>query len=130
MHSVPESYNMRHVQGGDTSYDNGYMYSQESDIEMHVSVLRQRNGDRNFALRLCFPLRLSLCMSFFRKKSYFHHRKESRNVKQFIASGKTRSHHGRGTQPNANWSDASYTGGATSGAAPRSTGAYHGAPRY
>ncbi|XP_029662223.1 inaD-like protein isoform X1 [Formica exsecta] len=36
VHSVPESYNMRHVQGGDTSYDNGYMYSQESDIEMHA----------------------------------------------------------------------------------------------
>lgn len=46
------------------------------------------------------------------------------------ASGKTRSHHGRGTQPNANWSDASYTGGATSGAAPGFTGAHHGAPRY
>lgn len=29
---------MRHVQRGDSSYDNGYMYSQESDIEMHVSV--------------------------------------------------------------------------------------------
>jgi len=28
---------MRHVPGGDTGYDNGYMYSQESDIEMHVS---------------------------------------------------------------------------------------------
>ncbi|XP_072746135.1 multiple PDZ domain protein isoform X2 [Anoplolepis gracilipes] len=36
VHSVPENYNMRHVQGGDTSYDNGYMYSQESDIEMHA----------------------------------------------------------------------------------------------
>ncbi|XP_011881700.1 PREDICTED: uncharacterized protein LOC105569668 [Vollenhovia emeryi] len=36
VHSVPESYNMRHVQRGDTSYDNGYMYSQESDIEMHA----------------------------------------------------------------------------------------------
>lgn len=39
VHSVPESYNMRHAQGGDTSYDNGYMYSQESDIEMHVSLV-------------------------------------------------------------------------------------------
>lgn len=48
---------MRHVQGGDTSYDNGYMYSQESDIEMHVSVLRQRDGDRNFALYLRSSLR-------------------------------------------------------------------------
>lgn len=39
VHSVSaENYNMRHVQGGDTSYDNGYMYSQESDIEMHVSA--------------------------------------------------------------------------------------------
>ncbi|KYQ49168.1 Patj like protein [Trachymyrmex zeteki] len=36
VHSVPESYNMRHVQRGDSSYDNGYMYSQESDIEMHT----------------------------------------------------------------------------------------------
>ncbi|XP_024873680.1 uncharacterized protein LOC112455763 isoform X2 [Temnothorax curvispinosus] len=36
VHSVPESYNMRHVQRGDASYDNGYMYSQESDIEMHA----------------------------------------------------------------------------------------------
>ncbi|XP_020285620.1 uncharacterized protein LOC109855592 isoform X2 [Pseudomyrmex gracilis] len=37
VHSVSaENYNMRHVQGGDTSYDNGYMYSQESDIEMHA----------------------------------------------------------------------------------------------
>lgn len=38
VHSVPESYNMRHVQRSDSSYDNGYMYSQESDIEMHVSI--------------------------------------------------------------------------------------------
>ncbi|KAH0953999.1 hypothetical protein HN011_006386 [Eciton burchellii] len=36
VHSVPESYSMRHVPGGDTGYDNGYMYSQESDIEMHA----------------------------------------------------------------------------------------------
>ncbi|XP_039304524.1 uncharacterized protein LOC105196259 isoform X2 [Solenopsis invicta] len=34
VHSVPESYNVRR---GDTGYDNnGYMYSQESDIEMHA----------------------------------------------------------------------------------------------
>nr|XP_012235095.1 PREDICTED: uncharacterized protein LOC105679582 isoform X2 [Linepithema humile] len=32
VHSMPESYR----QGGDTGYDNGYMYSQESDIEMHA----------------------------------------------------------------------------------------------
>ncbi|XP_029038727.2 uncharacterized protein LOC114874016 [Osmia bicornis bicornis] len=35
VHSVPETYNMRHVQG-DATYDNGYMYSQESDVEMHA----------------------------------------------------------------------------------------------
>ncbi|XP_070514878.1 multiple PDZ domain protein isoform X2 [Cardiocondyla obscurior] len=34
VHSVPESYNMR--QRVDSGYDNGYMYSQESDIEMHA----------------------------------------------------------------------------------------------
>lgn len=36
VHSMPETYNMRHVQG-DNAYDNGYMYSQDSDVEMHVS---------------------------------------------------------------------------------------------
>ncbi|XP_076682562.1 uncharacterized protein LOC143376298 isoform X3 [Andrena cerasifolii] len=35
VHSVPETYSMRHVQG-DTTYDNGYMYSHESDVEMHA----------------------------------------------------------------------------------------------
>ncbi|XP_025158990.1 uncharacterized protein LOC105190328 isoform X5 [Harpegnathos saltator] len=34
VHSVSDSYNARHAQG-DSSYD-GYMYSQESDIEMHA----------------------------------------------------------------------------------------------
>ncbi|XP_024938329.1 uncharacterized protein LOC107265201 [Cephus cinctus] len=33
--SVPETYNARQLQG-DTSYDNGYVYSQEPDIEMHT----------------------------------------------------------------------------------------------
>ncbi|CAL7939331.1 unnamed protein product [Xylocopa violacea] len=35
VHSVPETYNMRHVQP-DNTHDNGYMYSQESDVEMHA----------------------------------------------------------------------------------------------
>ncbi|KAG9431103.1 inaD-like protein [Apis mellifera carnica] len=35
VHSVPETYNMRHVQP-DSAYDNGFMYSQESDVEMHA----------------------------------------------------------------------------------------------
>ncbi|KAK1134422.1 hypothetical protein K0M31_007213 [Melipona bicolor] len=35
VHSVPETYNIRHVQP-DNAYDNGYMYSQESDVEMHA----------------------------------------------------------------------------------------------
>lgn len=35
VHSVPESCN-RNVQPGETNYDNGYMYSQEPDIEMHA----------------------------------------------------------------------------------------------
>ncbi|XP_076762944.1 multiple PDZ domain protein [Xylocopa sonorina] len=35
VHSVPETYNIRHVQS-DSTHDNGYMYSQESDVEMHA----------------------------------------------------------------------------------------------
>lgn len=68
---------MRHVQGGDTSYDNGYMYSQESDIEMHVSC-RQRNSDRNFTLRFTFPLLSLFIFFFFLEKSYPHRKKTVR----------------------------------------------------
>ncbi|XP_043504297.1 uncharacterized protein LOC122525516 [Polistes fuscatus] len=47
VHSVPETYNIRHVQqgGGDASYDNGYMYSQESDARtsLIMDVVPRRN---------------------------------------------------------------------------------------
>lgn len=42
----------------------------------------------------------------------------------YSVSGKARSHHGRSTQPNANWSDASDTDG--SGADPGASGPHHG----
>ncbi|XP_043676826.1 inaD-like protein isoform X3 [Vespula pensylvanica] len=45
VHSVPETYNIRHVQQGDASYDNGYMYSQESDARtsLIMDVVPRRN---------------------------------------------------------------------------------------
>lgn len=36
IHSTPETYNVRHTKT-DSNYDNGYMYTQDTDIEMHVS---------------------------------------------------------------------------------------------
>jgi len=111
---------MRHVQRGDTSYDNGYMYSQESDIEMHVSV----TANRILFSRSHGTLSPPCAFRAYRPR----YPSIAKNVS--LPSDKTRSHHGRGTQPNANWSDASYTGGATSGAAPGSPGAHHGAPRH
>lgn len=62
---------MRHVQGGDTSYDNGYMYSQESDIEMHVSVVAARETAVVISrLRFTFPLLSLFVFFFFLEKSY------------------------------------------------------------
>lgn len=56
VHSMPESYSMR--QGGDTGYDNGYMYSQESDIEMHVSVCVSASPEEDWQ-RIFFSARPS-----------------------------------------------------------------------
>lgn len=132
VHSVPESYNMRHVQRGDSSYDNGYMYSQESDIEMHVSVAPETANRISFrdhdAADFPPPFRFSTLAVISSLSKNPRHEKKCFSLS--LPSDKTRSHHGRGTQPNANWSDASYTGGATSGAAPGSPGAHHGTPRH
>lgn len=53
VHSVPETYNIRHVQA-DNAYDNGYIFSQESDVEMHVSRQNLMTFHRSYPFILSF----------------------------------------------------------------------------
>lgn len=53
VHSVPETYNIRHVQP-DIAYDNGYIFSQESDVEMHVSRQNLMTFHRSYPFILSF----------------------------------------------------------------------------
>lgn len=80
VHSVPESYNMRHVQRGDTSYDNGYMYSQESDIEMHVSVTPETANGISFhvhdSAHFLFPFHAGVTSSL----------SKNRDMKKYLSS--------------------------------------------